>query len=199
MQRICVFCSSNLGNNESYKQVASELGTLLAKEKIELIYGGANVGLMRCAAEAVIEQKGEATGVITHFLAQKHLAQSGLKELIMVETMQERKAKMAELAEGFIVLPGGFGTLEELFEVLTAAQLGFHTKPIAIINTNGFYDYLKVQLENMVKEKMLLEPHANMLLFASSPKEAIDVMKKYKAPVLGKWVDDIRKDNGHDL
>jgi len=199
MQSICVFCSSNLGSNKVYQNAATELGLLLAKEKIELIYGGANVGLMRCTAEAVIQESGKATGVITHFLAKKHLAQSGLKQLILVETMQERKAKMAELADGFIVLPGGFGTLEELFEVVTAAQLGFHSKPIAIINTNGFYDFLKIQLENMVKEKMLLEPHANMLLFTDSPEQAISAMRQYEAPVLGKWVDDIRKDNGHEM
>ncbi len=195
MQNICVFCGSNLGNNEIYKQTATELGELLAKKNIKLIYGGANVGLMRCAAEATLNKQGMATGVITHFLAKKHLTQQGLTELIKVDTMQQRKTKMAELADGFIALPGGFGTLEELFEVLTAAQLGFHNKPIAIINTNGFYDYLKVQLNKMVEEKMLLEPHANMVLFANSPNEALTAMEKYNAPVLEKWIDDIRDDN----
>ncbi len=195
MQKVCVFCGSNLGNNDIYKQTAIELGSLLANKNIKLIYGGANVGLMRCTAEAVLKQNGTATGVITHFLAKKHLTQQGLTELITVDTMQQRKTKMAELADGFIALPGGFGTFEELFEVLTAAQLGFHNKPIAVINTNGFYDYLKIQLKKMVEEKMLLEPHANMVLFTDSPKEAIEAMEKYSAPVLEKWIDEIRKEN----
>lgn len=197
MKSICVFCSSNLGANKIYENVARDIGNLLIDNNKTLVYGGANVGLMRCVAEEVIKRSGHSIGVITHFLAQKHLTQIGLTELIKVETMQERKAKMAELADAFIVLPGGFGTLEELFEVLTAAQLGFHTKPIAIINTNGFYDFLKMQIDNMVKEKMLLEPHANMLIFCESPQDAIEQMEKYSAPVLGKWVDDIRRENGH--
>lgn len=199
MKNICVFCSSNLGSDSIYETTARKLGKLLAKNKHTLIYGGANVGLMRCTAEEVLKNKGQTIGVITHFLAQKHLTQEGLSDLILVDTMQERKAKMTELADGFMVLPGGFGTLEELFEVVTAAQLGFHNKPIAIINTNGYYDFLKKQLENMVKEKMLLQPHANMLLFVDTPEEAFQLMNNYTAPNLGKWVDDIRKDNGHKI
>lgn len=195
MRNICVFCGSNLGSDIIYKETANELGTLLAKKDINLIYGGANVGLMRCTAEATLNNNGNAIGVITHFLADKHLTQKGLTELIKVDTMQQRKAKMAELADGFIALAGGFGTFEELFEVLTAAQLGFHNKPIAIINTNGFYDHLKIQLAKMVEEKMLLKPHANIVLFANSPTEAIKAMVNYKAPTIEKWIDDIRKDN----
>jgi len=197
MKRICVFCSSNLGANSEYSNVAKNLGTLLAVNKIELIYGGANVGLMKVVAEEVIAGKGLVTGVITHFLAQKHLIQKNLTQLITVETMQERKVKMAELADAFIVLPGGFGTLEEIFEVLTAAQLGFHKKPIAIINICGYYDFLKLQLEYMVNEKMLLEPHASMVQFVETPEKALHVLANYKAPVVEKWIDDIRRENGH--
>lgn len=199
MNQICVFCGSNLGANAIYEETARKLGKLMVSNNKTLIYGGANVGLMRCTAEEILKQNGNAIGVITHFLAKKHLTQSGLAELIKVDTMQERKVKMAELADGFIILPGGFGTFEELFEVLTAAQLGFHTKPVAIININGFYDFLKLQLDKMVQERMLLEPHANMLIFSDSPEKALEQMNNYSAPVLGKWVDDIRKDNGHEI
>ena len=196
MKKICVFCGSNLGANPEYIKIAKELGTVLAKNNIELIYGGANVGLMKATAEKVLEHGGLVTGVITHFLAQKHLTQNNITKLITVETMQERKSKMAKLADGFIALPGGFGTLEELFEVLTAAQLGFHKKPIAIINTNGFYNFLKTHIENMVTEKMVLAPHASIAHFVNTPEEALEAMHNYSAPVLGKWIDDIRKENG---
>lgn len=197
MRSICVFCSSNIGSNPEYINVAKQLGVLLAEQNITLIYGGANVGLMRAVAEATLTNGGKAIGVITHFLAQKHLTQPNLTDLILVNTMQERKAKMEELAEGFITLPGGFGTLEEIFEILTAAQLGFHKKPIAIINSLGFYNHLKLHLKQMVEAKMLLEPHANIAQFASTPKEALDLMHKYEAPVIEKWIDAIRKENGH--
>jgi len=197
MKRICVFCSSNLGTKSEYSKIAKELGTVLAKNGLELIYGGANVGLMKVVAEEVLAQKGKVTGIITHFLAQKHLTQNNITELIAVNTMQERKAKMADLADAFIVLPGGFGTLEEIFEVLTAAQLGFHKKPVAIINICGYFDFLKMQLEHMVKEKMLLEPHASIVQFVATPEMAIEVLQNYTAPIIEKWIDDIRRENGH--
>ena len=197
MKRICVFCSSNLGTISDYADAAKKLGVELANNNMELIYGGANVGLMKAVAEEVIAQGGKVTGVITHFLAQKHLTQQNLTRLIAVETMQERKVKMAELADAFIVLPGGFGTLEEIFEILTAAQLGFHKKPVAIINTNGYYNFLKLQLEHMVNEKMLLKPHAAIAQFVDTPEEAIKALQRYKAPVIEKWIEDIRRENGH--
>jgi uncharacterized protein (TIGR00730 family) len=197
MKSICVFCSSNIGSKPEYITIAKELGKLLAEQQITLIYGGANVGLMRAVAQETINHGGKAIGVITHFLAEKHLTQQGLSELILVDTMHERKAKMTELADGFITLPGGFGTLEEIFEVLTAAQLGFHKKPIAIINTDGFYEHIKLHLKQMVDSRMLLEPHANIAHFVNTPMEALDTMRSYKAPVIEKWIDAIRKENGH--
>lgn len=199
MKRICVFCGSNLGNHPDYITIARQLGDTLAKNDMELVYGGANVGLMRITAEAILQNGGKATGVITHFLAQKHLTFPGLTELILVDTMHERKAKMAELADGFIALPGGYGTLEELFEILTAAQLGFHHKPVAIINIHGYYDFMKLQLEKMVEEKLLLAPHAGMAHFVKTPGEALEIMRNYTAPVVGKWIDDIRRENGHEV
>jgi hypothetical protein len=186
-----------MGAKSVYSQVASELGKLMARNNYRLIYGGANVGLMRSTAEAVLANGGEAVGVITTFLAEKHLTQKGLQELILVETMQERKVKMAELADGFIVMPGGFGTLEEVFEVLTAAQLGFHKKPVVFLNIAGYYNLLKAQLELMVDQKMLLGPHAAIAQFADTPEQAIELLYQYKAPVIEKWIDDVRRNSGH--
>ncbi len=199
MKNICVFCSSNLGSEPEYQRVAAELGSLLAAAGYTIIYGGANVGLMRCMAEAAIAGGGDVIGIITNFLAGKHLTQSGLKQLIIVETMQERKSKMAELSDAFIVLPGGFGTMEEMFEVLTAGQLGFHQKPVVIININDYYEHLRLLLNNMIDSRMLLEPHANILQFANSPADAIAKIAGYKAVVMDKWIDDIRRDNGQTV
>jgi uncharacterized protein (TIGR00730 family) len=199
MQNICVFCSSNLGTMPVYQEVAGKLGKLMATNGYRLIYGGANVGLMRCTAEAVLQNGGEAVGVITTFLAQKHLTQKGLQELIVVESMQERKVKMAEMADGFIVMPGGYGTLEEVFEVLTAGQLGFHKKPVVFLNVEGYYDLLHQQLQHMVNHKMLLAPHAGIAQFADTPEQAIELLHQYEAPVIEKWIDHIRMDNGHEV
>ncbi len=195
IKSVCVFCSSNLGIEQNFINVACQLGKKLAQNNIHLIYGGANVGLMKQTAEAVIKNGGKATGVITNFLASKHLTQQGLHQLIVVETMQQRKAKMAELADAFIVLPGGFGTLEELFEVLTASQLGFHKKPVAILNLNGFYTFLQQQLNYMVEHKMLLAPHAKMAHFCQSIDNAFEYINNYNAPVVEKWIENIINEN----
>lgn len=197
MKSICVFCGSNLGKNSNFEKIARELGQSIANKEMTLVYGGANVGLMRCTAEAAIENNGKTIGVITHFLAKKHLSQKGLTELISVETMQERKAKMTELADAFVVLPGGCGSMEELFEVFTAAQLGFHKKPIVIINTDGYYNTLKLLFDEMIKQGLMLEPHVNMLHFTESINDAFSFMEDYEAPVMDKWIDDIRAENGH--
>ncbi len=199
MEQICLFCGSNLGAKPVYQQVARELGKVLAESHIGLIYGGSNVGLMKAAAEQVLECGGQVTGVITHFLAGKHLTQQNITKLIMVDTMLERKTQMMEMADGFIALPGGFGTFDELFEVLIGAQLGFHNKPIAVINTDGFYDFLKLQVDRMVQERMLLRQQANMILFVDTPQQALIAMKEYTAPIIEKWIENIRVENGHTL
>lgn len=195
MNNICVFCGSNNGNSSIYREQAAELGSVLVKNNIKLIYGGANVGLMKIIADEVMKNGGEAYGVITEFLAQKHLTQKNITKLIMVDTMLERKDKMSELADGFIAMPGGFGTMDELFEILTSAQLGFSDKPIGVLNINGFYDSLFVLLDNMVKEKLLLSVHRKMLLTSDSPEELITMMKNYKAPKVGKWIEKIIAEN----
>ena len=199
MKTICVFCSSNLGTDAVYQQVAADLGATLAARGFNIVYGGANIGLMRCLAEAATAGGAKVTGVITEFLAGKHLTHSGLSELVVVKDMPERKAKMEQLSDGFIVLPGGFGTMDEMFEIMSGGQLGFHKKPLVVLNINGFYNHLKAQLDFMVSQKMLLAPHAAMVQFADRPAEAIDKLFGYQAPVVGKWIDDIRRDNGHKV
>lgn len=199
MKTVCVFCASNRGSNAEYERVAAEFGALLAARGLDLVYGGANVGLMRCVAEAAMAGGSKVTGVITEFLAGRQLAQTGLAEMLTVSTMQERKATMERLSDGFVVLPGGFGTMDEMFEILSGGQLGFHKKPLVVLNINGFYNHLKAQLKFMVSEKMLLPQHAAMLQFADTPSEAIDQLFNYSAPVVGKWIDDIRRDNGHEV
>ena len=199
MKTVCVFCASNLGVNTEYQRVATEFGTLLAARGLNMVYGGANVGLMRCVAEAAMAGGSKVTGVITEFLAGRELAQTGLEQMIVVGSMPERKATMERLSDGFVVLPGGFGTMDEMFEILSGGQLGFHKKPLVVLNINGFYNHLKAQLEFMVGQKMLLPQHAAMVQFADTPTEAIDKLFGYQAPVVGKWIDDIRRDNGHKV
>ena len=191
IKSICVYCGSNKGNNSLYVKAANDLGNSLVKNKLDLIYGGANVGLMKEVANTVLQGNQNVTGVITHFLEEKHLTLPGLTKLITVETMQERKKQMADLADAFIVLPGGIGTLEELFEVLTAAQLGFHNKPIGILNINNYYDLLLDFLDKIVAEKFLLPIHKSIVLKSQSPDELIQLMKEFEMPKAGKWIEDI--------
>ena len=195
MKTVCVFCASNLGANIEYQNVATEFGSLLAARGLDLVYGGANVGLMRCVAEAAMAGGSKVTGVITEFLAGRELAQTGLEQMIVVGSMPERKATMERISDGFVVLPGGFGTMDEMFEILSGGQLGFHKKPLVVLNINGFYNHLKALLEFMVGQKMLLPQHASMVQFADTPAEAIDKLFDYQAPVVGKWIDDIRRND----
>ncbi len=193
MKNICVFCGSNSGLDTDFKVYAEKLGKIFAERKIRLIYGGGNVGIMKVIANAVIENGGNVIGVITNHLADKELAHDKVQEMIHVETMQQRKAKMTELSDGFIALPGGFGTLEELFEVITLNQLELHKKPVGILNVNGFYNHLKLLLERMVKEKLLLEPHRKMVMIEEDLEKLLHRMHEYEAPRVGKWIDDIKE------
>lgn len=189
MKSITVFCGSSFGTEEIYKEQAVLLGQTLAKQNIQLIYGGANVGLMGAVADGVLNAGGEAIGVLPNFLRSKEIAHLGLTELILVESMHERKTKMSDLCEGVIALPGGFGTLEELFEMLTWAQLGLHKKPIAILNINGFYDSLIELTETMVEKGLLKDVNQKMLLVSDNIDDLLEQMKNYVAPTVGKWVD----------
>ncbi|TDX86670.1 TIGR00730 family Rossman fold protein [Epilithonimonas xixisoli] len=188
MKRVTVFCGSSFGTEEIYKSEATLLGKTLAKYQIELVYGGANVGLMGAVADGVLNNGGKAIGVLPNFLKSKEIAHENLTELILVETMHERKTKMNELCDGVIALPGGFGTLEEFFEMLTWAQLGLHKKPIAILNTDGFYDSLITFIQTMVDKGFLKEINRDMVLVSSDIDELIDMMKNYVAPDVTKWI-----------
>jgi len=188
MKRITVFCGSSSGTDTIYEQQAILLGKTLAAQNIDLVYGGAKVGLMGAVADGVLSGGGKVFGVLPNFLQQKEIAHTQLTELILVETMHERKTKMDELSDGVIALPGGFGTLEELFEMLTWAQLGLHKKPIAILNVNGFYDELISLLQTMVSKGFLKEVNQKMLLISDDITDLLEQMKNYKAPAVAKWI-----------
>ncbi len=188
MKRITVFCGSSAGTERIYEQQAYALGKTLAQLNIGLVYGGAKVGLMGAVANGVLEHRGEAIGVLPHFLSSKEIAHEGLSELILVDTMHERKTKMHELCDGVITLPGGFGTMEELFEMLTWAQLGLHQKPIGILNVNGFYDELMALIQTMVDKGFLKPVNQRMLLIDDTIGGLLEKMQSYVAPEVAKWI-----------
>ncbi|PBI90783.1 LOG family protein YvdD [Flavobacterium sp. ACN2] len=189
MKRITVFCASSFGTEKIYEEQAILVGKALAEQDIELVYGGANVGLMGAVADGALNAGGKVIGVLPNFLRSKEIAHLGLTELVLVESMHERKTKMNDLCDGVIALPGGFGTLEELFEMLTWAQLGLHKKPIAILNINGFYDSLIALLQTMTEKGLLKEVNQKMLLVSDSIDDLLHQMQNYTAPTVGKWID----------
>lgn len=189
LKRIAVFCGSSFGNDDSYKIKARELGHILAIQKIELVYGGADVGLMGAVAAGALSEGGKVIGVLPVFLKSKEIAHEGLSKLILVESMHERKSKMNDLSDGFIALPGGFGTLDELFEIVTWGQLGLHKKPIAILNVNGYFDDLIAFFQTMVNKGLLKEANQNMLLVSDSIEDVLEKMRNYVAPSVGKCMD----------
>lgn len=188
MKRVTVLCGSSFGTDEIFKTQAILLGNKLAEENIGLVYGGANVGLMGAVADGVLEKGGEVFGVLPNFLKSKEIAHNHLTELFLVETMHERKTKMNELCDGVIALPGGFGTLEEFFEMLTWAQLGLHKKPIAILNIDGFYDALITFIQTTVDKGFLKQLNQDMLIVSDNIEELLEKMKNYEAPTVGKWI-----------
>ncbi|MEP7079296.1 MAG: TIGR00730 family Rossman fold protein [Ginsengibacter sp.] len=189
MKAITVFCGSSGGYKEIYQQQAFLLGQKLADKQIAVVYGGARIGLMGAVADGALQNGGKVYGVIPEFLRSKEIAHEGLTELILVNSMHERKVKMNELSDGVIALPGGFGTMEELFEMLTWAQLGLHKKPIALLNTKGFYDFLLKSTETMVDEGFLKKSNQQMLLVDDKIDTLLEKMKNYHAPDLPKWID----------
>lgn len=188
MKSITVFCGSSYGNQARYEEQAALLGKTLAQNDITLVYGGASVGLMGAVANAALAAGGKVIGVIPRFLNSKEIAHIGLTELILVESMHERKAKMSELCEGVITLPGGFGTMEELFEMLTWAQLGLHGKPIGLLNTGGYYDALNYLVKTMEEQGFLKPVYREMLLVSEEIEELLGKMKNYEAPEVPKWI-----------
>lgn len=188
MKRITVFCGSSSGTKEIYKQKAYLLGQVLAEHNIGLVYGGARIGLMGAVADGALSKGGEVIGVLPHFLRKVEIQHTGLTQLILVDSMHERKLKMNELCDGVIALPGGFGTMEELFEMLTWGQLGLHQKPIALFNEDGFYNSLISFIQETVDNGFLKEINQHMLLVSNDAHDIIRQMKNYIPPDTGKWI-----------
>ncbi len=188
MNSIVVFCGASDGYNETYREIAYQVGVTLAEKKIRIIYGGAKIGLMGALADGALNHNGEIIGVIPEFLKTKEVAHTGLSRLITVNTMHERKLKMHELSDGILTLPGGWGTMEELFEMLTWGQLGLHSKPVGILNINGYYDALKALCDNMVVEGFLNETVNNSISINESFDSLLELMYASMPPINKKWI-----------
>ena len=190
MKSICVYCGSNFGKLTEYKETAIALGKTLVAHNIQLVYGGASVGTMGVIADTVLAEGGKAIGVIPKdILSKKEVAHQSLTTMHVVETMHQRKQLMADLADGFIALPGGMGTLEELSEVITWGQLGFHEKPCAVLNVNGYYDHLIAFMAHAANQQFIRKEHVNMLIKERAPELLILRMLNYTPPTVNKWID----------
>jgi uncharacterized protein (TIGR00730 family) len=188
IRRVCVFCGSSPGARPAYLEAARALGTLLGSAGIGVVYGGAHVGLMGAVADAARAAGSEVIGVIPQSLVAREVAHTGLDDLRVVGSMHERKALMAELSDAFVALPGGIGTLEELFEVWTWAQLGSHEKPCGLLNVDGFYSGLLGFLDHVVSEAFLRQVHRDMLLVDTEPRALLEKIQRYQPPQLAKWI-----------
>lgn len=188
MRRICVFLGSNSGIRAAYVDAARDLGRELARRKLTLVYGGGSVGLMGELATAVLAEGGDVIGIIPEALIEKEGSQIGIHDLRVVASMHDRKAQMSELADGFVVLPGGIGTLEEFFEILTWAQLGFHRKPCGVLNTCNFYEGLIQFLDHVVTQGFLNEEHRSMLLVGETATELLTKFMSYQSPPVKRWI-----------
>jgi len=187
MRRICVYCGSSPGANDHYSEAARELARILVRHDLELVYGGASKGTMGVLADAVLERGGSVHGVIPRMLQDKEIAHTGLTELHVVASMHERKTMMATLSDGFIAMPGGFGTLEEIIEILTWGQLRFHDKPCGMLNVLGYFDKLLEYLDHTQKEGFLRAENRAMLLCDNDPAGLIQQFERYTAPHIDKW------------
>jgi uncharacterized protein (TIGR00730 family) len=190
VRRLCVFCGSSPGARPAYGDAAEQFGRLLVAEGIGLVYGGGKVGLMGRLADSVLAEGGEAIGVLPEALVVKEIGHPGLSDLRVVGSMHERKALMADLSDGFVALPGGLGTVEELFEVYTWSQLGLHRKPCALLDVDGYYDGIASFLSNAVEERFLREDHRDMLIVEREPRTLIERLRRFEpAAIVPKWID----------
>ena len=189
MRRLCVFSGSSPGAHPDYADAARELGGELAVQGIGLVYGGASVGLMGAVADAVLDAGGDAIGVIPQALVEREIAHRGLSDLRVVGSMHERKALMADLADGFVALPGGMGTLEELFEVYTWTQLGLHSKPLGLLDVRSYYAHLAAFLDHAVAERFVTVEHREMLVVERRAEALLEAFERWRAPLLTKWID----------
>lgn len=188
IRRLAVFCGSNAGARPQYVEATRSLGKLLAERGIGVVYGGSSVGLMAVLADTMLDELGDIIGVIPRMLVEREVANKALTDLRVVESMHERKAMMAELADGFIALPGGIGTLEEFFEIWTWAQLGMHDKPCGLLNIAGYFDPLLEFLDRAVAEKFVREVHRNMVVVESDPAALLVRFEAYEPPRVVKWI-----------
>jgi hypothetical protein len=182
MKKIVVFCGSSLGFNPVYREAAVALGNYFANNQIGLVYGGGKIGMMGVIADTILAQNGDVTGVIPKLLEKEEVIHTGVEKMIVCKNMSERKVIMSKLVDGYITLPGGFGTLDELFEALTLGQLHIEQKPIGLLNVNGFFNATLQQLDTMVEEGYLKEANRNLLLIGNSVEELMEKMHRYKAP-----------------
>jgi len=190
LRRLCVFCGSSPGASPTYGEAAEELGRVLVEEGIGLVYGGGKVGLMGRLADAVLAEGGEAIGVLPEALMANEIGHPGLEDLRVVGSMHERKALMADLSDGFVALPGGLGTVEELFEVYTWAQLGLHLKPCALLDVDGYYEGIASFLAHAVNERFLREDHRAMLIVEREPRALVERLRRFEpAAIVPKWID----------
>jgi uncharacterized protein (TIGR00730 family) len=189
MKRLCVYCGSSFGSLSDYTEAARNLACVLVKNNIEVVYGGASVGTMGVLADTVLAEGGHVIGIIPQALVDKEVAHLGLSELHVVKSMHERKTLMAELSDGFIALPGGLGTLEEVFEILTWGMLGLHQKPVGLLNTRDYYRSLIAFLDHAAAEKFIMEVHRAMLLVEQEPERLLERFARYKPPPVVRWVD----------
>jgi uncharacterized protein (TIGR00730 family) len=191
MKNICVFCGSSTGKREIYKTKAKELGEIFLKNKITMIYGGANVGLMRILADTMLKADGNVIGV----MPEKEVAHNNLTKMHIVGSMQERKNLMAEISDAFIALPGGLGTFDELAEMLTYNQLRIHDKPVGILNIKGYFDNLLKFFDHAVEERFVREEHRNNLIVDENIESLLLKLNSYKPVQIGKWIDDIKEES----
>ena len=188
LNSLCVYCGSSPGNDPRYVEQARQLGALLAAQGIRLVYGGAKIGVMGAVADAVLAGGGEVVGVIPHALTDKEVAHDGLTEMHVVDSMHQRKALMADLSDGFIALPGGIGTFEELFEIWTWGQLGIHAKPCGLLNVAGYYDLLVAFLDQSTGSGFIKPRHRQMLLTAETAEALVTAMRAYQPPLTRRWI-----------
>ncbi len=195
LKRICVFCGSSMGFVDAYREKARDLAGILLERDIELVYGGANVGIMKVLADEMLAGNGKVTGVMPHSLVNREIAHTELTRLHIVDTMQERKLLMAELSDAFIAFPGGFGTLDELAEMITFNQLRIHDKPLGILNVNSFFDPLLNFFEHAFEEGFVRREHINNIIVEDDPALMIAHCQKYEPVQIEKWIGDIRKES----
>lgn len=193
MKKICVFCGSSMGFNPIYREKAAELGNVLADNGCELLYGAGSVGLMRIIADVMIERQCKVTGTITQHLSNMHVGHEGIDEMIVVDSMAERKKVLEDMADGFIVMPGGIGTMDEFFEVYVLSQLRVFDKPVALFNVDGYYDGIVQFIQHIAKEGFMRKEHAENLIVSDNPKELLEKMEKFQPTDVDKWVVEIKE------